>query len=272
MKVLSMYFSATGGTETFQRIVQKVCENYDIEFTEIDVTNNKVGVSEKWLDQFDAYLIGSPIIFCSAPQSIQNILKTSFNHGLNKKVVLYSTSATGKNSTIYGFANLLKSRGYIVTGIVNIRSINNFYYSDTLKVKNINSKNTVVEEFELQARVIKELLMTSTNLNALQSFSPIRHFIYTTFYAMLRPMFIRGFSLRNFQVLPDRCNGCAICKKRCPNSNIDIHKNRPVFKSQCFACSRCIQCCPTNAISYKNRSIKQMNHITLIDFQKDYHF
>ncbi len=272
MKVLSLYFSATAGTETFQRVVQKVCENYDIEFTEVDVTDNKIGISEKWLSQFDAYLIGSPIIFYSAPSSLQNIIKNSFTYGANKKVVLYTTSASGKDSTVYGFANILRNRGYIVSGIVNVKSTNSFYYADLLRAKQINSKSEVIEEFELQARVIKELLMTSTNLSTAQHYRRLHHYYYVAVYNLLRLTYFNKFASKNFQVIVNRCNGCAKCANKCPNSNITMHNCRPAFNKRCFACSRCIQCCPTNAITYKSHSIKQMNHLTIIDFQKDYHF
>ncbi len=272
MKVLSLYFSATAGTETFQRVVQKVCENYEIEFTEIDITDNRVGISEKWLSQFDVYLIGSPIIFSSIPISLQNILKNSFTNGLNKKVVLYTTSASGKKSTLYGFANMLKNRGYIVTGVVNVKSSNSFYYSEFLRPSKINSKDEVIEEYELQARVIKELLMTSNNLSAIQPYRRIRHYYYVTIYNILRFTYLNSFSIRNFQVAANRCSSCGKCAQKCPNNNIEMHNGRPTFKARCTGCSRCIQCCKDNAITYKTHTIKQMNHLTIVDFQKDYHF
>ncbi len=272
MKVLSLYFSATAGTETFQRVVQKVCENHDIQFTEIDITDNRVGISEKWLSQFDAYLIGSPITVCSIPVSLQNIIRNSFTNGYNKKVVLYTTSASGRYSTIYGFANLLRSKGYIVSGVVNVKSTNSFYFNDTLHSKQINSKNEVIAEFELQARVIKELLLTSTTLVETKSFNPFLHYYYVLLFIILRIVYFRSYATRNFSVVADKCKGCQKCSTKCPNNNIEIHNNRPTFKNNCITCARCIQCCPQNAIAYKSRNIKQMNHLTIIDFQQDYHF
>ncbi len=272
MKVLSLYVSATGGTETFQRVVQKVCENYEIDFTEVDLTNNAVGISEKWLSQFDAYLIGTPVVVFSVSTILQSVIKSSFTNGLNKKVVFYTTSATGKHSTIYGLANLLKNRGYIVTGVVNVKSMNSFYYLDRYGPRKINTKNEIIQEFELQARVIKELLITSTNLNAIQSYSCLRHLYYVICFNIINVLLFKSFSLRNFQVIPAKCKACGICAQRCPTNNISMHNNRPTFGNHCLACSRCIQACPNNAIAYKNREITQMNHITIIDFQKDYHF
>ncbi len=267
MKVLSIYFSATGGTETFQRVVQKVCRNYDIEFTELDITDNTIGISQKWLSQFDVFLIGSPIFFCSAPENVQHIIFEHFRNGLNKKVILYSTSASIEKSTIYGFANILKNRGYIVTGIVNVCSTNNFYYTDFFRPKQINSKQTVIQEYRLKARIIKKLLITSSNLYSIKNFRPISYLYFKIKFFILQRTFVPSFALRNFNYLQNQCIGCGICAKRCPNDNIEIHNNHPSFKNHCLACSRCIQCCPTNSITYRGKSIKQMEHLSIFDFE-----
>ncbi len=268
MKVLSIYFSATGGTKTFQQVIQKTCGNYDISFTELDITDNTKGISQKWLNQFDVYLIGGPVIYRSIPQSLHNIIKKNFLSGSEKKVILYTTGAYGSTSTIYGLAQLLKSRGYHVSGVVNVRSFNNFYYADRFKPRKINSKSEVINEYQLKARVVKELLFTSVNNYRSSRYIHVRHAFFMAYNRFLNSIYVSNFSIRHLHAVHNACvTDCTICADNCPTNNIILHNHYPTFGKNCLACSKCIQRCPYNAISYNNKTIKQMNHLTIYDFR-----
>ncbi len=267
MKVLSIYFSATGGTKTFQEVVQKTCKNYDVTFTELDITDNTKGISQKWLNQFDVYLIGAPVFYRSIPSTLQQIIKKNFVNGKNKKVILYTTSVKAKPSTIYGLSKSLKSRGYSVAGIVNVKSFNNFYFSEHFKPNKINSKSEVITDYQIKARVIKELIFTSINDYKTTKYVNIRNILYIIYSKAINYVFGATFSMRHFKTLHNYCaSNCQHCATHCPNSNIVLHNNFPTFGTSCLACSRCIQTCPHNAISYKGRSIKQMNCLSISDF------
>ncbi len=271
MKVLSIYFSATGGTKTFQQVVQKTCTNYDISFTELDITDNTKGISQKWLNQFDVYLIGGPIIYRAIPQTLQQIVKKNFIKGHGKKVILYTTSAKCKPSTIYGLSQLLKARDYQISGIVDVKSFNNFYFSERFKPNKINSKSEVVKDYEIKARIIKELLFTTVNEYKTTRYIRLRHAFYTLYSKTINAVFGSSFSIRHLQAIHNYCvTDCSSCADNCPNSNITLHNSYPTFGKNCLACSRCIQQCPHNAISYNGKTIKQMNHLTIYDFNSNY--
>ena len=46
----------------------------------------------------------------------------------------------------------------------------------------------------------------------------------------------------------EKCNGCGICSKVCPVSNIRITDNKPVWRNHCETCLACHNWCPNKAI------------------------
>lgn len=52
----------------------------------------------------------------------------------------------------------------------------------------------------------------------------------------------------------EKCNGCGICKKKCPLNNITLNDRRPHWNGNCTHCMGCICHCPQEAIEYKDRT------------------
>ena len=49
----------------------------------------------------------------------------------------------------------------------------------------------------------------------------------------------------------DKCIGCGICEKVCPNKNIELKDGHPVFRHRCEHCVACINWCPQEAIQWR---------------------
>jgi NAD-dependent dihydropyrimidine dehydrogenase PreA subunit len=56
-------------------------------------------------------------------------------------------------------------------------------------------------------------------------------------------------------IVQDQCNGCQVCEKVCPVSNIRVAK-KPEFAHQCQMCLACIHHCPANALHLKSEKSK----------------
>ena len=49
----------------------------------------------------------------------------------------------------------------------------------------------------------------------------------------------------------DKCTGCGLCAKNCPDHAIQMVDGRPVWtKKKCAKCTACINRCPVGAIEY----------------------
>lgn len=53
---------------------------------------------------------------------------------------------------------------------------------------------------------------------------------------------------------PDKCTGCGLCEKACPNntiSTVEDTKIREIENKECLVCFECQHVCPVDAISYE---------------------
>jgi ferredoxin len=64
---------------------------------------------------------------------------------------------------------------------------------------------------------------------------------------------------RGFQV-NQSCNGCGLCTKVCPVSNIQLFEGKPVWLHHCETCFTCYTWCPQNAIGGPTAEYNERYH------------
>jgi ferredoxin len=79
--------------------------------------------------------------------------------------------------------------------------------------------------------------------NRVWTIRPLSMFV-SSLFRLGKPLFVKS-----FKVGPE-CNGCGICARICPASNITMHAHKPVFSPQCEHCQACLNWCPRRAIHY----------------------
>ncbi len=67
---------------------------------------------------------------------------------------------------------------------------------------------------------------------------------------IIYPYFVRFCMKPEKFTVSENCNGCGLCAKKCPLSNISMNDDKPVWGSHCAFCSRCYHQCPRHAIDY----------------------
>ena len=65
-------------------------------------------------------------------------------------------------------------------------------------------------------------------------------------------------------IVNEACNGCGICRKVCPQQNVQIEAGLPQFGHSCISCLACVHLCPQCAIHfYGEKSKKRFHHPAL---------
>lgn len=259
MNILSIYFSGTNSTAYFANQIQnEVNKTKQHSITTIDITNDTVDLSSISLEGYDMYIIGGPVYIEVLPHKLTNFVKSTFNNGNNKKVILYFTAAGKTPPALYGLHKHLTKHNYDVIGLINNVLSNNFYMS---------GRYPYTTEDELKARISTcnhtiDKVMDLINGNV-KSYTPatmesFRYYTGALVYKLCQNSYLKPYARKNFSS-SDKCVGCKICVNNCPTSNITIDNNKLTFHNNCYCCTRCIHICPKHAILYNGNPVLQMN-------------
>jgi ferredoxin len=61
-------------------------------------------------------------------------------------------------------------------------------------------------------------------------------------------MLLGRFYLAKFFFASERCTGCGLCARHCPNGGVKLWRGRPYWTLHCESCMRCMAYCPTQAV------------------------
>ena len=128
-------------------------------------------------------------------------------------------------------------------------------------------EKTERRRLEMQSRATMEAArqVTERRVNRVNGFRPVSALIWLLFSLGA------GIFYKRYRVSDD-CNGCGICEKLCPVSNISMRDGRPVFSAGCEHCQGCLNWCPRKAIHFGrlNSRVARYHHpeISLRDISR----
>lgn len=77
----------------------------------------------------------------------------------------------------------------------------------------------------------------------------------------MRPVYHLIARTNSFHVT-DKCVGCGMCARNCPDHAIEMKDKKPVWvKPRCTKCSACINRCPVQAIQYGRGTEKRLRYV-----------
>lgn len=252
MKCGIIYFSATGNTAYVAKLFKSTLAQYEINCDLIEI--DKI---IKFKDQYDMYVLGSPIYCETYPKYFIDFILSHLIIGKGRKVILYSTQAAKKASGAKILGDKLSNVGFKIYGEICFRMPNNYYFNFFPKTTEEDGKKHIKETSERVHLVVTNFINGKRTIDYINkgnvklaklSYPIFQHFAYK-------------WAKKNFKVDETRCVKCGKCVKDCPTENIKLENKNVSFNSHCISCVRCFHRCPFNAIMYKEKHFEQYKKI-----------
>lgn len=245
MKVLVIYFSQTGNTETIARAIDRgirgaghVCELCRIKKVRPDK-----------LVEYDLIGLGSPTFFYREPINVRDFLQGLPDPGA-RHWFLFCSHGSIIGNTFPNLAASLGKKGATVVGTFDCYGSSSlqFYpqpmhtdgHPDPIALEQAEAFGTsICQRSERVGRGEKGLV-------------PVLEPVTDTWWAKqapgLTPELLRAVS-PPLRLDADQCSGCMVCQDECPTDAIDIEADPPqIQKEGCIYCWYCEKVCPTGAI------------------------
>lgn len=251
------YFSGTGNS---LYIAQQVAKKINIEVVSIADAFKK-GIYTFELQENENIGFVVPVYFCTIPSIVEKFIEELKFTNLNNNycfTILNCGSTTGNaGKTI---SKLLMENSQLKNTEFAIRMVNN--YSLSYPIISKSAQDVVLKTANKEINEIADKIKKNSSGN----FNCIKGFIPQIMTVIGRRLYNEGRKI-HFST-SDKCVGCGLCMKNCPDSAIILDNNQPIWtKKKCTQCLACLHHCPNNAIKYKNSSKQQYTNTYI---NKDY--
>jgi ferredoxin len=187
--------------------------------------------------------------------TIENV-KNAIEEKHGKLLVGLSVKMTSPFSTFEKIAHMITGKP-LITDAEEEKTKRSGLYAEwgkqkTVLLENLQNKTTKIEKPSGLKKTLLEFLFFSQKGIVQKRFQRLSQRQSGELETLLKS------SDTNFNVTGD-CNGCGICAKVCPVSNITI-EGTPKWHHQCEMCFACFQWCPRQAITGE-----------IVEFEKQYH-
>ena len=262
MKGLLFYFSGTGNTKWIADKIQNKLNELGNIIHKINIENIDEDILNK-INNYDFIIIGTPIYAEMGPKLIQDFVKNIPKAKEKIKCILYSTQGGNTGCETENMNKILSNKGYDVVIKVNIKMINNYYFSVGKKPSKFQIENILTDAEKKVDLIVNKFLKGERYLENISKTRLCFGKVAAKGFNKLLPKLSNNFKVT------EHCIKCGMCVRNCPKGNIVFENGGVVFHSNCILCLRCIYMCPSNAIFYKEKRIDQIekNIIKLLDIK-----
>ena len=247
MRILVVYFSATGNTSKMAKAIKEGFVDLGAEADEYDITLPSARQNRIDLTPYQAVILGSPIHIQRAPKVVREWLRTLDGHGM-KCSMFFTCGGFKVHPAHYSTRRILEEQGFVVVSSAE------FLGAHTFNIGGWKAMEGRPDEDDFRAA--KEYVV-KTYKRFTGEVPQILGELEKTQYSDNELDQLEG---RRFQILtqlPDRngkdCSMCMMCEELCPTGAMDAETGK-ADKEKCIACLRCMANCPDNALQINDMS------------------
>ena len=241
MRAIFYYFSGTGNTE---RAAKALAQEWVALGHEAELHSVRKGETVPLPNGYDRIVVGYPVHAFNAPAPLLRFLKKLPKAGKNEKtppVFLLRTSGEPlKLNDAAGITprRILKRKGYAVCG--------EFHYVMPYNII-FRHSDGMAARMDLGVR-----LRIAADAHALEAGEGERFRVNALRRATAFVLRVEHSAMpvigKTFRIKKQKCVGCGVCAKACPQGNIRMKNGKPKFGGSCAGCMGCAFRCPADAV------------------------
>lgn len=237
------WFSGTGNTRYAAREFAKSFPDAElISIASLDRSEDVVFDADVTGIFFPVYCFGIPNILSRFLERVQPMKEQG-----NRFVYAVCTSGGYPGAALPLVEDTLQAKNINLNACFHIRMISSY-----IPLSEPPDEKRMQQTFDKAARAIRIAVVAVKKRRRTR---PLRVFPIDTLLKFVARRAVATLSASDsaFHTDENRCDGCGICSRICPASNLSLDsQEHPVWHHHCEQCMACLQWCPKQAILYKD--------------------
>ncbi|MDV2480709.1 4Fe-4S ferredoxin [Methanoculleus sp. Wushi-C6] len=265
MKILILYFSATGNTAGIAHELRTRFTELGVTADEVDITPPAVRRDGVAIEPYDAVVFGFPVHSWRAPAVVRDWLRTL--DGRQKRCSTFFTyGGFGIHPAHESTRKILTGQGFVVVSSAEFLAPHTFNLGGWKAMEGRPDTSDLEVAREYAARTLQRF--AGTDQAVLGSLEATR-------YSDDELDAIERFRFRVVTELPSRtgreCSMCRACEEICPAEAMDAARGE-ADPDRCIVCLGCVAACPEQALSVNDLSASwdmklKMEKITVAEME-----
>ncbi len=247
MKVLILYFSATGNTGKVAKVIKDRFIELGAEVTDRDVTPYMERQKTVNMETYDAVVFGAPIHTWRAPRVVREWMQTLDGQG-KKCSTFFTYGGFGVHPTHYSTRKILQERGFTVVSSADFLGKHTFNLGGWRAMDGRPDTSDFGMAKEYVEKTYKRF--TGDDSGILEDLPLPEH-------SDEQLDQIESFRFNIVTKLPTRdgveCSLCGICEESCPTGAMNAESGQ-VDPTKCIVCLACMANCPDDALKVNDLS------------------
>ncbi len=247
MKIMILYFSATGNTAKIAEVIEEKFTNMGVAVTTAEITSLEERQQKIDLEPYQAVVLGAPVHSRRAPRVVREWLRTL--DGKGKKCSMFFTyGGFGVHPTHYSTRQILEEQNFVVVSSAEFLGAHTFNIGGWKAIEGRPEES----DFEVAKDYVRLTYKRFTGED-----ETILGELEQTDYTDQQLDSAESLRFKVLTQVPTRddeeCSMCLECAHLCPTGAMEAESGE-ADQEKCIACLACVANCPENVLKINDMS------------------